>query len=67
MSRGPANFRQSDVVRAINAARACGLSVVRTEIGCDGHIVLVHTDESRRLPIMNELDAWRARRDASAA
>jgi hypothetical protein len=67
VSRTPANFKQSDVVRAINAARASGLVVVRTEIDPDGRIVLVHVDGSSRSATVNELDAWRAKRHARSA
>jgi hypothetical protein len=32
MSRAPSNFRQQDVTRAINAAKAAGLEIVRVEV-----------------------------------
>jgi len=32
MSRAPSNFRQQDVTRAINAAKASGLPIARIEI-----------------------------------
>ena len=32
MSRAPSNFRQQDVTRAINAAKASGLPIARVEI-----------------------------------
>ena len=32
MGRGPANFRQQDVTKAINAAKRAGLNVVRVDI-----------------------------------
>jgi hypothetical protein len=67
MSRAPAKFRKSDVERAINAVQACGLVVARTEIGCDGSIVLVHDDAGLPPAIVNELDVWRARRNARSA
>jgi hypothetical protein len=67
MSRSPANFRQSDVVRAINAARRCHLEVVRTEIGPDGSIVLVHPQGNNPTSVVNELDAWRAWKNARSA
>ncbi len=37
-----ATFRQGTLTRAIAAAQAAGLTVVRTEIDPDGRIVLVH-------------------------
>jgi len=67
MSRSPATFKQSDLVRAINAARACGLTVARTEIDRDGRIVLTHATGSEAAPLLNELDAWRAVKHARTA
>jgi hypothetical protein len=32
MSRAPSNFRQQDVTRAINAAKASGLPIARIEV-----------------------------------
>jgi hypothetical protein len=32
MARRPSNFRQQDVTRAINAAKASGLSIARIEV-----------------------------------
>lgn len=32
MSRAPSNFRQSDVTKAINAAKASGLPIARIEV-----------------------------------
>jgi len=63
MSRAPSNFKSSDVTRALKAVQAAGLSVVRTEIGADGKITLVHeagvsTDQS------NDFDRWKASRHA---
>lgn len=42
MARARASFKQADMVRAVKAALACGLEVVRTEISPDGRIILVH-------------------------
>jgi hypothetical protein len=42
MTRAPASFKKADVVRAIEATRAAGLEIDRTEIGRDGRIVLIH-------------------------
>lgn len=41
MPRGDQTFRQTDVVRAIKAARAAGEDVARIEIDRDGKIVVV--------------------------
>jgi hypothetical protein len=40
MPRQPAAFRQSDLQRALRAAKAAGLEVERVEIDRDGKIVL---------------------------
>lgn len=37
-------FKQGDLQRAIRAARACDLPILRSEITNDGRIVLVHFD-----------------------
>ena len=63
MSRTLATFKQADYVRAVKAARAVGLAVVRSEIGSDGKIVLVHTDDKVASPDC-EFDTWKAKRDA---
>lgn len=44
MARTPANFKQADMVRAIKAALAAGVDVVRTEVAPDGTIRLIHSD-----------------------
>lgn len=41
MSRGPHNFKQADVSKAIKAAVKAGLTVGRVEISPDGRIVVV--------------------------
>src|SRR6516225_5922605 len=41
MTRAPATFRQSDVTKAIRAARKAGVENVRVEIAKDGRIVIV--------------------------
>lgn len=64
MSRAPATFRHSDVVRAVKAARNCGLSILRTEIGPDGKIVLVHGEADPQVNEVSELDLWRAKKNA---
>jgi hypothetical protein len=66
MSRTPATFKQADIVRAVKAARACGLDVVRTEIGPDGRIVIVHQPEKAPGPA-SEFDEWKAKKHARSA
>ena len=41
MTRAPATFRQSDITKAIRAARKAGVENVRVEIAKDGRIVIV--------------------------
>jgi hypothetical protein len=41
MGRGPCKFLQSDVTRALKAARQAGAEVARVEIEHDGTIVIV--------------------------
>lgn len=66
MARTPATFKQADLVRAVKAVRACGLDVVKTEIGPDGRIIIHHNDSGTTEP-EDEFEAWRARRDARSA
>jgi hypothetical protein len=67
MSRTPATFKQADVRRAWAAARRDGKEVVRTEIGPDGRIVLVHQAETSLVPADAALEAWKAKRNAHPA
>lgn len=41
MPRGPSTFRQRDVMAAIKAATAAGLSVVQVEVDKAGRIVIL--------------------------
>ena len=43
MSRTPSAFKQVDVTRALNAARAAGYNAARILIGTDGRIEIVTT------------------------
>jgi hypothetical protein len=65
MSRTPATFKQSDVMRAVKAVRAVGLEVIETKIGRDGSISLVH----KGAPIQDDADAalseWQAKKHGS--
>jgi len=62
MPRKFSPFRQSDLTRAVKAARASGLDVVRTEIDMEtGRIVLVHTLEGTSI---SPFDEWKDKRNA---
>jgi hypothetical protein len=41
MSRRPAAFRESDLVRALKAARKAGVAVAKVQIAADGRIELI--------------------------
>ena len=41
MPRTACTFKQSDVTKALRAARDAGLSLARVEIGRDGKIIMV--------------------------
>jgi hypothetical protein len=63
MTRAPATFRQSDITKAIRAARKAGVENVRVEIAKDGRIVIV---TGGALPAVQddldrELEQFRAR------
>jgi hypothetical protein len=67
MSRTLANFKQTDIRRAWAAARRDGKEVVRTEIGSDGKIVLVHVPDTTPTSADAALDSWKAKRNAYSA
>jgi hypothetical protein len=46
MARAPSAFRQQDVTRALRAAKAAGVEIVRVEIDPNGKIILVTTRET---------------------
>ena len=66
MPRAPCSFRESDVRRAIRAARSSGIEVGRIEIGRDGRIVVVPGEppedgatQTRAASADEELARWR--------
>lgn len=67
MGRSRAIFRQSDLVRAVKAALACGLKVERTVIEPDGRIELVYASNAAEPIGMSELEIWKAKKYARAA
>ena len=63
MGHGRATFKETDLTRALRAAKKAGANVERVEVGRDGRIVLglkngdkVFTERTER----NEWDGWRA-------
>ena len=56
MTRAPATFRQSDITKAIRAARKAGVENVRVEIAKDGRIVIVTAADSEPKAEANEWD-----------
>jgi hypothetical protein len=59
MGHGPATFKETDLTRALRAARKAGADVERVEIGRDGRIVLVLKNGDKVFPESNEWDEWR--------
>jgi hypothetical protein len=59
MGHGPATFKETDLTRALRAARKAGADVGRVEIGRDGRIVLVLKNGDEVSPEDNEWDKWR--------
>jgi hypothetical protein len=53
MARAPSTFRQSDITKAIRAARKAGVENVRVEIAKDGRIVIVTGGAQ---PVQDDLD-----------
>ena len=51
MSRQPCTFRQTDVTRALRAAKAAGVDVQRFEIDKDGKIVVVAGKPGEKDPV----------------
>jgi len=55
MGRGKSRFRQSDLTRAMKAAKAAGLELARIEIDIDGTIKIIPGSPEPE-PIKNEWD-----------
>jgi hypothetical protein len=60
MGHGRATFKETDLTRALRAARKAGADVERVEIARDGRIVLVFKNGEEVLVERNEWDEWRA-------
>ena len=63
MARAPSTFRQSDITKAIRAARKAGVENVRVEIAKDGRIVIVtgRAQPAVQDDLDRELEQFRAR------
>lgn len=64
MGRGPLAFRATDVVRAMKAANASGLRIIRTEIKPDGGIVFVHIETTDPTATEETFEQWWAKNRA---
>ena len=62
MARGPATFKQADIVRAVKAARAAGLDVAGFELGLEGRTIKI-VERSEKIA-HTPFDQWKATRDA---
>lgn len=65
MARRPARFRQSDVVRAIRAARAAGIKAAVELVDPSGHTIRI-IERPEEVP-QNPFDQWKANRNARQA
>jgi hypothetical protein len=69
MSRSPSTFRQTDLTRAIRAARNAGVEVARAEIAKDGKIIIIIGEPAGssadiELTPDDELERWRRKKNA---
>lgn len=69
MSRSPSTFRQTDLTRAIKAARNAGVTVARAEITKDGKIIIIVGETAGSsadivLTPDGELERWRKKKNA---
>jgi hypothetical protein len=61
MSRRPCSFRESDVKRAIRAARSAGIEIARVEIDPSTGRIIVIADAPGAAAEISDLDQWKAR------
>jgi hypothetical protein len=57
MGRGRCTFKESDLTRALRAAKKAGARVARAELARDGKIVLVLKKDGEA-PSMSERNEW---------
>ena len=60
MGHGRSTFKETDLTRALRAARKAGVDVERVEVGRDGRIVLVLKNGDKVFTERNEWDEWHA-------
>jgi hypothetical protein len=63
--RGVLRFKETDVRRAIRAVKAMGLPISKVEIGNDGKIAILSTQEVASAE--SAFEAWKGKRNARAA
>jgi hypothetical protein len=64
MARGPSNFRQQDITRAVKAVTAAGVGIARIEIDKTGKITIIAAtpaEAGQRDDLDLELQDWEAR------
>ena len=65
MTRRPSTFRQTDVVRAVKAAQAAGLTIGKVEVAPDGTIRVIIADAVESVPA-TPFDQWKAKHASPA-
>jgi hypothetical protein len=58
MSRAAQRFRQSDLVKAIKAAVAAGLSVARVEVSPEGRIIVIAGKPGQGQDVDHSTNEW---------
>lgn len=67
MGRAASTFKQTDLVRAVKATQAAGLTVGAVEVSPDGTIrISVQGAEAPSGAVSDPFETWKAKRDASA-
>jgi len=57
MGHGPCTFKETDLVRALRAAKKAGVNVARAEVARGGKIVLVLKKDGEA-PYVSERNEW---------
>jgi hypothetical protein len=63
--RAPLKFKQTDVSRAIRAAKAAGLEIASVRVASDGEIIIV--PGAPTIKIVGEVNEWDAPNDKAPA